>query len=82
MPQTAARGRGASEGDRPADPHRRHPGRRPPDAATLVRLMGQDKKVADGKLTFILARGIGDTFVSRDVSAEQVTAFLAAELAG
>ncbi len=53
-----------------------------PDAATMVRLMGQDKKVADGKLTFILARAIGDTFVSRDVSAEQVTAFLAAELAG
>ena len=47
-----------------------------PDAATMVRLMGQDKKVADGKLTFILARGIGAAFVTRDVSAAQVEAFL------
>jgi 3-dehydroquinate synthase len=53
-----------------------------PDAATLVRLMGQDKKVAGGRLTFILARAIGDTFVSRDVAAAQVEAFLESELAG
>ena len=52
-----------------------------PDAATLVRLMRQDKKVADGKLTFILARQIGDAFVTRDVQAEQVEAFLEADLA-
>ncbi len=47
-----------------------------PDAVTLVRLMGQDKKVADGRLTFILARAIGETFVSRDISAPQVETFL------
>ncbi|MGH6816730.1 MAG: 3-dehydroquinate synthase [Hyphomicrobiaceae bacterium] len=43
-----------------------------PDAAQLVRLMGQDKKVRDGRLTFVLARGIGQAFVARDldVSAE------------
>ena len=51
-----------------------------PDAATMVRLMGQDKKVADGKLTFILARKIGDAFVTRDVQAAQVQAFLMYEL--
>jgi 3-dehydroquinate synthase len=52
-----------------------------PDAATFVRLMGQDKKVADGQLTFILVRAIGDAFVTRDVSAERVQAFLAAAMA-
>lgn len=51
------------------------------DAAELVRLMGQDKKVRDGKLTFILARGIGEAFVSRDVTAEQAESFLVREIA-
>ena len=37
------------------------------DAAHLVGLMGQDKKVKDGRVTFILARGIGKSFVARDV---------------
>jgi 3-dehydroquinate synthase len=30
-----------------------------PDAEGLLALMAQDKKVVDGKLRFILARGIG-----------------------
>ena len=38
-----------------------------PDADTLISLMGQDKKVVDGTLTFILARGIGEAFITRDV---------------
>ena len=38
-----------------------------PDADGLIALMGQDKKVLDGKLTFILVRGIGDAFITRDV---------------
>jgi 3-dehydroquinate synthase len=38
-----------------------------PDADGLIALMGQDKKVVDGQLTFILARGIGDAFITRDV---------------
>lgn len=38
-----------------------------PDAAELLRLMGQDKKVVQGQLRFILARGIGDAFVTADV---------------
>jgi 3-dehydroquinate synthase len=36
-------------------------------ADRLIALMGQDKKVADGRITFILARGIGRSFVARDV---------------
>ena len=52
-----------------------------PDAAAMVRLMGQDKKVKDGRLTFILARGIGEAFVTRDVEAGTVEAFLADEFA-
>ena len=39
-----------------------------PDADGLIALMGQDKKVVDGKLTFILARGIGEAFVTSDVA--------------
>jgi 3-dehydroquinate synthase len=38
-----------------------------PDADGLLALMGQDKKVQDGKLRFILARDIGDSFVATDV---------------
>ncbi|WP_102850031.1 3-dehydroquinate synthase [Phaeobacter inhibens] len=38
-----------------------------PDAGTLLALMGQDKKVVDGQLRFILARGIGQAFVTGDV---------------
>src|SRR5262249_9259482 len=48
-----------------------------PDAATLTAIMGQDKKVRDGKLTFILVRGIGAAFVSRDVTAAMAQDFLA-----
>jgi 3-dehydroquinate synthase len=52
-----------------------------PDAATLVKIMGQDKKVRDGRLSLILVRGIGQAFVSRDVSAETVQTFLSRSLA-
>ena len=39
------------------------------DARTedLLAAMRQDKKVDRGRLTFILARGIGQSFVARDV---------------
>jgi len=40
-----------------------------PDADGLIRLMAQDKKVQDGNLVFVLARGIGEAFVARDVDA-------------
>lgn len=48
-----------------------------PDADTLVALMGQDKKVRDGRLAFILARDIGAAFVSRDVDLADVRDLLA-----
>jgi 3-dehydroquinate synthetase len=38
--------------------------------------MGRDKKVRGGTLTFVLARGIGDAFVSRDVPAEELSVFM------
>jgi 3-dehydroquinate synthase len=46
------------------------------EANELVRLMGQDKKVRDGKLTFILTRSIGDAFIARDIPHDKVTSFL------
>jgi 3-dehydroquinate synthase len=47
----------------------------------LLAAIAQDKKVTGGTLTFILARGIGRSFIARDVPAERVRAFLAEELA-
>ena len=43
-----------------------------PDADGLLELMGQDKKVVDGQLKFILARGIGEAFVTGDVPQQTV----------
>ena len=34
--------------------------------------MAHDKKVTDGKLTFILLRGLGQAFVTRDVPLDAV----------
>ena len=50
-------------------------------AATLMKIMGQDKKVRDGLLTLILVRGIGQAFITRDVPRDKVQAFLAREIA-
>jgi 3-dehydroquinate synthase len=52
-----------------------------PDANQLMNLIAQDKKVQRGRLTFILARGIGKAFVAPDVDAAQVRAFLVEKLA-
>ncbi|MEC9434667.1 MAG: 3-dehydroquinate synthase [Pseudomonadota bacterium] len=52
-----------------------------PDADGLLALMAQDKKVKAGRLTFILARGIGEAFVTRDVPAEALAALLSDALA-
>jgi shikimate kinase/3-dehydroquinate synthase len=49
-------------------------------AEALVEAMAQDKKVNAGALTFILARGVGRSFIARGVEAEAVRAFLAHEL--
>ena len=43
-----------------------------PRPESLLELMGQDKKVLDGQLRFVLARGIGEAFVTSDVSADKV----------
>ena len=47
-------------------------------ADELVGHMAHDKKVADGKLTFILLRGLGQAFVTRDVPIEAVKEVLTA----
>lgn len=52
-----------------------------PDANGLLDLMGQDKKVIDGKLRFILAHSIGDAFVTSDVNPDVVRTMLADALA-
>ncbi|KRS14450.1 3-dehydroquinate synthase [Roseovarius atlanticus] len=52
-----------------------------PDSDGLIDLMGQDKKVVDGKLRFILARGIGDAFVAEDVDMDVVRKVLTDALA-
>ena len=44
------------------------PGPRP-DADALIAAMGHDKKVADGKINFVLLRGLGHAFVTADVPA-------------
>jgi 3-dehydroquinate synthase len=46
----------------------------------LLEAMAQDKKVKAGRLTFILARGIGRSFIAPDVDAAEVRAFLEGEL--
>lgn len=48
--------------------------------ATLVAHMMHDKKMASGTLAFILAHGIGQAFVSRDVQLDDVAAFLEDDL--
>lgn len=47
-----------------------------PGAEALLDLMAQDKKVIDGQLRFILARGIGQAFVTSDVPRDQVRLLL------
>ncbi len=50
-------------------------------ADAILAAMAQDKKVRRGALTFILARGIGRSFIARDVPGQDVSGFLDAELA-
>ncbi len=51
-------------------------------ADRLMAHMARDKKMRDGTLTFILARGIGQAFTDREVSAEDVRSLLIAEGCG
>jgi 3-dehydroquinate synthase len=50
-----------------------------PDA--ILAAMRQDKKVERGRLTFILAKAIGDSFIAKDVAESDVRDFLSDELA-
>ena len=52
-----------------------------PDAETLLGFIAQDKKVSRGALTFILTRGVGQSFVARDVPPSEVLSFLRERLA-
>ncbi|HEY9080945.1 3-dehydroquinate synthase [Magnetovibrio sp.] len=45
-------------------------------ADILLDHMSRDKKVEDGKLTFVLTRGIGAAFITRDIAANDVRALL------
>ncbi|MGX5666989.1 3-dehydroquinate synthase [Rhizobium daejeonense] len=47
-----------------------------PSTEFLMDAIAQDKKVKGGKLTFILTRGIGQSFVADDVPASEVISFL------
>ncbi|WDA11899.1 3-dehydroquinate synthase [Paracoccus marcusii] len=47
-----------------------------PDDGGLIALMGQDKKVVDGQLRFVLARGIGEAFVSDAVKVNMLARVL------
>ncbi len=55
------------------------PGGLPP-AEVLMDAIAQDKKVKGGKLTFILTRGVGQSFVADDVPQSEVIAFLKEKL--
>ena len=52
------------------------------DADTLLALMGQDKKVKRGKLTFILLEEIGKAVIVNDVDPAKVRDFLQEKLSG
>lgn len=43
-----------------------------PGAEALLKRMAQDKKVLDGKLRFVLARGIGEAFIATDTDTNVV----------
>ena len=50
------------------------------DVDELMHHIAQDKKVKRGRLTFVLARGIGQSFIADDVPPEEVRAFLSDEI--
>ncbi|MFA7429150.1 MAG: 3-dehydroquinate synthase [Rhodospirillaceae bacterium] len=54
----------------PVDPPR--PNGQPMDARRLLSHMGSDKKVEAGRVTFVLARGIGKSYLDRTVAPDRV----------
>jgi shikimate kinase / 3-dehydroquinate synthase len=51
------------------------------DPEAILAAMRQDKKVERGRLTFILAKAIGESFIAKDVPEAQVRDFLSDEAA-
>ena len=48
----------------------------PMQADTLAGFIAQDKKVKRGRLTFILTKGLGQSYIADDISPDEVLAFL------
>ena len=44
--------------------------------AAMTGLMGRDKKVADGRIVFVMVRSIGEAFVTADVAADVLNSYL------
>lgn len=51
------------------------------DTDRLIAHMASDKKVAEGKVTFVLARGIGQAFLTRDVAPDALRATITEAIA-
>jgi len=51
-----------------------------PDAEALMEYIVQDKKVVRGSLTFILTKGVGQSFIANDVPPAEVLSFLKEKL--
>ncbi|WP_212111789.1 3-dehydroquinate synthase [Bartonella queenslandensis] len=51
-----------------------------PNAETLMSLIAQDKKVSQNNLTFILTRGLGQSFIAKNVPPNLVLSFLEQKL--
>lgn len=51
------------------------------DVDAMLAAIKQDKKVSGGTLTFILTRGIGQSFIAKGVEEQKVVEFLALDLA-
>ncbi|WP_455480711.1 3-dehydroquinate synthase [Bartonella sp. B12(2025)] len=52
-----------------------------PNAEVLMTFLAQDKKVSQNDLTFILTRGLGQSFIAKSVSPDTVLTFLKQKLA-
>ncbi|WP_336293795.1 3-dehydroquinate synthase [Bartonella sp. CB169] len=52
-----------------------------PDAETLMSFIAQDKKVSQDNLVFILTRGLGQSFIAKNIPSDAVFTFLEQKLA-
>jgi 3-dehydroquinate synthase len=51
-----------------------------PTVPEILTLMAQDKKVASGRMTLVLAKDIGKAFLTRDISRDDLEDFLSVEM--